>query len=495
MEAVLGSLMQKLDKKTQDNIKSITLMETAGKKMADIILKYYSPKSVLLLCGSGGNSGDALVVGRILLEKGIKVKAFIKSEIKNTDAKVNLELFKGDIINNLDELSSYDLIVDGLFGIGLSRELSNEYIDIINKVNNSGIDIVSLDIPSGIDSNNGLSYGAYIKASLLITVEYPKVGLFLNDGIASYKRLEIINIGIMHTNDTINILSIEQFRGLYKERMRNTNKGSFGKSSIVAGSINYPGASLLSYNALISFKMGVGYQNLYVISSLYNMYALVHPEIITNKLSEEDGHIKYNEEELNDIMKHSDSISIGMGMKVSSDLYNSIKYLLMNYDKTLIIDADGLNSLSKYGVDILANKKCKVILTPHLKEFERLSGYSVNEIKNDSINIAIEFARKYDITLVLKSQTTIITDGNRLSINISGNSGLAKAGSGDSLVGILSGICGYFKENDIFINACLASYMLGRIAEKAKEKLTEEAMTISEAVSFIPDVIKELKAA
>ena len=285
MEAVLGSLMQKLDKKTQDNIKSITLMETAGKKMADIILKYYSPKSVLLLCGSGGNSGDALVVGRILLEKGIKVKAFIKSEIKNTDAKVNLELFKGDIINNLDELSSYDLIVDGLFGIGLSRELSNEYIDIINKVNNSGIDIVSLDIPSGIDSNNGLSYGAYIKASLLITVEYPKVGLFLNDGIASYKKLEIINIGIMHTNDTINILSIEQFRGLYKERMRNTNKGSFGKSSIVAGSINYPGASLLSYNALISFKMGVGYQNLYVISSLYNMYALVHPEIITNKLS------------------------------------------------------------------------------------------------------------------------------------------------------------------------------------------------------------------
>jgi NAD(P)H-hydrate epimerase len=190
--------------------------------------------------------------------------------------------------------------------------------------------------------------------------------------------------------------------------------------------------------------MGVGYQNLYVISSLYNMYALVHPEIITNKLSEEDGHIKYNEEELNDIMKHSDSISIGMGMKVSSDLYNSIKYLLMNYDKTLIIDADGLNSLSKYGVDILANKKCKVILTPHLKEFERLSGYSVNEIKNDSINIAIEFARKYNITLVLKSQTTIITDGNRLSINISGNSGLAKAGSGDSLVGILSGICGYF---------------------------------------------------
>ena len=98
MEAVLGSLMQKLDKKTQDNIKSITLMETAGKKMSDIILKYYSPKSVLLLCGSGGNSGDALVVGRILLEKGIKVKAFIKSEIKNTDAKVNLELFKEDII-------------------------------------------------------------------------------------------------------------------------------------------------------------------------------------------------------------------------------------------------------------------------------------------------------------------------------------------------------------------------------------------------------------
>lgn len=494
MEAIYGSLMQELDRNTQKRIKSISLMEDAGVKMAEIVMDYCKPKNVLLLLGSGGNAGDALVLGRILLNNNINVSAYLFDEIKNNDAKVNYSLYKGNVLDDISDLSSYDLIIDGIFGIGLKRELSNKYIDLIDKVNNSGIKIVSLDMPSGIDSSNGISYGAYIKCDLLITVEYLKVGLFLNDGINSFKDVKVISIGIDKTNDVINIITKNDFKGIYDIRNRNTNKGSFGKASIIAGSSKYPGASLLSYQALASFKMGVGFQNLYVISSLYNMYALAHPEIITNKLSEIDGHIKYNETELDNIIKHSDSISIGMGMEVSIDLYNTIKYLLLNYDKTLIIDADGINSLALYGKDILLNKKCNVILTPHLKEFERLSNIEISNIKKDPIYYAKDFAYKYGVILILKSATSIITDGIKCMINISGNSGLAKAGSGDSLTGILTGNIAYFRKNDSFINACYSAYMLGRIAELGAKKFEEEALTISDAITYIPDVIKEIKA-
>ena len=332
MDIITGSLMQELDKKTQDSISSSILMDNAGNKMFNIILKYYpNTKNVLILAGSGGNAGDGFVIARLMEEININVAIYLSSDIKNETSKEKFLMLKNvSLVKSLDDLEKYDLIIDALFGIGLKRDLNNEYKSIISIANESMVDIVSLDIPSGIDSTSGISYGAFIKSKLLITVEYAKTGLFLNDGIDSFDKLEIIDVGICHTKDTIHLIQKEDFLSYYTKRLRNTNKGSFGKSSIIAGSVKYPGASLLSYQALASFKMGVGFQNLYLIPSLYNLYSLQHPEIITNKLDEIDGHIKYNEELLDNIIKHSDSISIGMGMEVSQDLYDTIKYLLIN---------------------------------------------------------------------------------------------------------------------------------------------------------------------
>ena len=491
MQAVTKDIMKKIDDETSINIPSIELMEMAGKGMYKIILKDYNPKNVLLVLGSGANAGDALVVGRYLLEKNINVSAYKIEEIKNQNAIINSNKYRGKIVNNIDD--NYDLIIDGIFGIGLNRDLNDDYINVINKINSLNIPIVSLDIPSGIDATTGISYKAFVKSDLCISVKYHKTGLFLDDGLDSYKKLDLVNIDIKDTNELIDILSIDDFKNVFQKRLRNTNKGSYGKASIIASSINYPGASKISYNALLAFKMGVGFTNLFVQEDVYNLYALANPEIITNKLKSIDGHIDYNESDLDLIIKRSDSISLGMGMTVSEELYKSIKYLLNNFKGRLLIDADGLNTISKYGIDILDNKKCEVILTPHLKEFERLTNISVLDIKKDILNISKKFAEKYNVTLVLKSSSTIITDGKRLCIQPEGSTALAKAGSGDSLSGVICGLLAYLKNEDIFKISSLGSFLLGYTAKVLSNKIPEENITISEIINEMPTVFKELK--
>ena len=491
MQAIIGEIMKKIDEESSINVSSYDLMEQAGSKMAEIIFKKYNPKNVLLVLGSGANAGDALVVGRYLLEKNINVDAYIINTIKNENSIKNLNKFKGKIVKKIDD--NYDLIIDGIFGIGLNRDLNDDYVSIINKINNLNIKIVSLDIPSGIDSTTGISYKAFIKSDLCISVKYHKTGLFLNDGLDSYSNLELVDLDIHDTNDLINIIELNDFKNIFPKRLRNTNKGTYGKASIIASSINYPGASKISYNALSAFKMGVGFANLFVPKSVYNIYAISNPEIIVNELDEIDGHIKFNKDNLNLIIRRSDSISIGMGMTISYDLYQSIDYLLKNYDKRLLIDADGLNTISKYGIDILKNKKCDVILTPHLKEFERLTNISLDEIKKDIFNIAKKFAKEYNVILILKSSSTIITDGNDISIQINGNTALAKAGSGDSLSGIASGLLAYLKNENIYNISKLASFILGMSADLLKKKKEEECITITEIINNFDQVFKLIK--
>ncbi len=491
MKAIEKDEMIFIDNETQKDIKSNILMYNAGIKMANVLLKYYNPKNVLLVLGSGGNAGDALVLGNDLIQKNINVDAYIITEIKNKDSMYYLNLFKGNIIKDIN-FDSYDLIIDGIFGVGLNRYLDKLYVDIINKINNSNKIIVSLDIPSGIDANNGISYNAFIKSNLCITVEYIKTGMLLDDGLDSYEKVEVINVGMIKPNRLIDIINIYDFKNIFPKRLNNSNKGTYKKASIIAGSTIYPGASLISYNSLLSFKMGVGFSNLFVPKELYEIYALRHPEIIVNKIESIDGHIKYSKDDLDLIMKRSDSISIGMGMDISIDLYESIKYLLNNYDKRLIIDADGINSLAKYGLDILKNKKCEVILTPHLKEFSRLLNIDVFNLKKDIINISLNFSKEYNVILILKSASTIITDGINISISNNGCSALAKAGSGDSLSGILTGLMAYLNY-DIYKISTLAVFMHSYAAKLATKDMPEEALTISEITNYIPKVIEEIK--
>lgn len=527
MKAIHADDMKLLDEMSQVNIKSIDLMEAAGKEMARVIMEDYNPSSAIIILGSGGNAGDGLVVGRYLIENGVKVDLFMLSSLKNDDAKSNYPRFKGQNRQNLPDLDEYGVIIDAILGNGLKTPLKEEYINVIRKINESKAIKVSLDVPSGLNSDNGISMGAFVEADLVITVEHPKTGFFLNDGM-NIKNIKVIKCGMLEpTCEMVHVNSIEDFRGIIPDRKRNSNKGSYGRSSIIAGSRSYPGASMISYSALMAFMSGVGYSSLYVPKSLYEIYALRHPEIIVNELSDNNGFISYNEQELDNIIHKSDSIAIGMGMGVEEDLYKTIKYLLLNYEKSLIIDADGLNTISKYGVDILNNHKCDVIITPHPKEFSRLFDIDVSDVLKDPIRITEKYASKYKITIILKGASSVISNGLSTSISINGTTGLAKGGSGDALSGILAGVCAYIKNacthayannnvcmrayaNNInvrdayanntnvrdayaynYICACLSTYILGRGAEISK--INDESITISDIIKEIPNVWMEIK--
>lgn len=491
MDVLCKDEIRRIDNLTQTEVKSYDLMEKAGYLMSLAILKHYTPKKVLLLVGSGGNGGDSLVVGRYLLDNGILVDAYLISEIKNEDSKRNLELFKGNIVKHID-FSSYDMIVDGILGNNQEKPLKDDLVDLVNQINISKCVKVSLDMPTGINTDNGLSLGSFIQSDLTLTVEYPKLGLYLNDGLSSYDKLEVIKIGLKKPKDIYHVNEENDFLGYLEKRTRNSNKQTFKRTSIIAGSLDYPGASLISYNALNAFMMGVGYTYLYVPKSLYEIYALRFPEIIVGKLSDNFGYIKFNKDELDKIMNTSDSIAIGMGMGISEDLYNVIKYILSNYTKKVIIDADGLNTISKYGVDILKNAKCEVIITPHPKEFSRLSGLSIGEIINNPIDVTKAFAKKYNICVLLKGASSIISDGIGVRISAFGNTALAKGGSGDALSGILAGVLASVNKKSIDA-ASLAAYILGMSAMLASKEESERTLTISKITKFIPSVIKNLE--
>lgn len=490
MKAITKSKMQEIDLYTQKNITpSIKLMEEAGMKIAEEVIKDYKFKRVLVLCGAKGNGGDGFVCARYLKNKGFDVECFLISNNLSEECMINIDLFNGIIYDTLPTLN-YDLIIDALIGIGLNKDLKDNYIEIINKVNESNINIVSIDIPSGIDSNSGISYKAFIKADTNYSVKYHKVGLFLNDGLDSYNKLKLIDINIINTIDLININELSDFYNILPKRLRNTNKSSYKRASIIAGSKMYAGASIISRNALNAFMMGIGYSKLYIPASLYDIYMLRYPEIILDTFKDNDGFISYDEKSLDKVINSSDSISIGMGMGVSFDLYKSIEYLLKNYTKTLIIDADALNSIAKYGVDILKTKKCNLIITPHIKEFSRLSGYETLDILKNMTTYAKEFANKYDLCIILKSSSSVISYKDNISINISGTTALAKGGSGDMLSGILTGVCAYLDE-DIYKLASLSSFILGKCAELSN--IPEEATTPKDITENIEKVIKLLK--
>lgn len=494
MEVILSSDMSNLDKYSQTITKSIDLMEEAGKNMASIIFDLYKDKKIVVVLGSGGNAGDGLVCARYLKNMGMNVSLFKTSEIKNNDSIINLNRNNCDFISNKADLNDCDVIIDAILGNGLKTPLKGNIASIIAYINSLNKKVVSLDIPSGISSYNGFSMGEYIKSNLCITVEYPKFGLYLNDGLNSYDELMVIKCGMQDPKELdlklIHLDDISDFKAPI--RLKNSNKGSYGKASIIAGSKDYSGASKISYTALESFMMGVGYQRLYVPQSLFDLYVLKYPEIIVGKLSDNNGYISYNEKELDDIIKSSDSIAIGMGMGISEELYKSLKYLLLNYNKRLIIDADALNTISKYGVEILNNHMCDIIITPHPKEFSRLINVEVDEILNEPIKYVSEFSKKYNVVVILKGATSIICDKDNITISNFGTTSLAKGGSGDALSGVICGAMAYLDLNTFDV-ARFSEMFAGLASKEAESDFEPEALSISMICKYYSNVWKKFK--
>lgn len=475
MEKVLTYAEMRLaDSYTMQNcgISSAELMHRAGLAIADEVEKAalkLNVKDVLVVCGTGNNGGDGYVCAEELRKRGFNVQIYAFDGNLSPDCARQKSLCKCAYSRHI----CGSIIVDCMFGTGFSREVSGEFKEVIEKINKSGAYIISADIPSGLNGDNGRICGSAVNADLTVAIGELKAGMFLGDGLDVCGAIVRRDIGIICPQTSfIEIYSCGDIAKFYPKRRRNSHKGTYGSANLIAGSDKYIGAAALGCEAAL--KSGCGYVKLTTTEKVRLSLAPRFPQVIF--CDEPDF--------------TSNAIAIGMGCGVSEKLYGTVKELLINYDGALVIDADGLNALSKFGADVLKDKKCKVILTPHVKEFSRLSGLTIDEILNDPITAAKAFALKYNVTIILKNAVSVITDGEAVALNVRGNTALSKGGSGDMLSGYL---CGTLARGIAPFDAAVCStYTLGVAAEIAGEQKTEYCATAKDILKNLHFSVKRL---
>lgn len=287
------------------------------------------------------------------------------------------------------------------------------------------------------------------------------------------------------------MLQSKDIQDIFPIRKSNTNKGDYGYVAIIGGCINYSGAVKLANMSLSALRSGCGVSKLIVSKSLSNIVAPYLLEQTLFLIDDMDSNMVFNQAQIDSALNKVKALAIGMGW--GNGPYNGqiLEYILDNYEIPVVIDADGLNILSKMDKNILNTTKCKVILTPHLKEFERLSGISIDKIEKDKNNIVKNFAKKYNVILLLKGPVTIISDGiNGLEVN-KGCPGMATAGSGDVLSGILVGLLGYNAPSVLTIAA--GAYIAGLAGEFAQKEINDISMIASDTVHHIPEAINKIR--
>ena len=452
-------------------VPSKELMQRAGQAIAEEVAKVASGGDVLVVCGAGNNGGDGYVCAQQLLRRGFRVKVYPVGGRPSEECEREKFKYTGKYAQTI----AGDVIVDCIFGTGLSREVSGEYAEVIRAINNSGAYVVSADIPSGMSGDSGMPLGVAVRADRTVTLGELKLGFALSQGFELCGAVVKRDIGITLPQDNYAcIYGDEDIRSFFPKRARNSHKGTFGTATLISGSAQYIGSAVLAVSAAL--KSGCGYVKAVCPDEVKAAIAPNYPQTVFSA-----------ECDLN-----SGAIAVGMGCGATQSLYDGICWLLRDYAGTLIIDADGLNALAQFGAGVLKDKKCNVIITPHAKEFARLTGKDVAEDLAAPVSCAQRFAREYGVTVALKGAGTVITDGGRTAINVRGCSALAKAGSGDMLSGFM---CGSIARGLApFEGAVCASYILGAASELSAGRLTEYCVTSADILSDIPAAIKNILA-
>ncbi len=478
----------------KQGVPSLVLMERAGEALACEAVKLAPTGKIACVCGGGNNGGDGFVCARLLREQDRQVDVVCYAEKFSNDCLINLQKWEavGGVKKLLD--GEYALIVDCLYGTGFRGSLQGKDEEIVKAVNarrRMGLKVLSADVPSGLCGNNGRALGTAVQADVTLCIGEVKTGTLLNDGLDFCGEVKRVDIGIClpDTGYAVETMAADICK-LLPMRKRNAHKGSFGRAAIVGGGIEYTGAAYLSAAACL--RSGVGYTLLYTPSQCLPYYILKSPELIL-KSSNEGGMYAFNEEIMASLLG-CDAVAFGMGMGVSNEVYKGIAYLLERYKGKLIIDADGLNSLAQSDKtqlkQLLLNKKCDVLLTPHVKEFSRLSSLSVEEILDNPIACAKQLAQEWKVNILLKNATTVITDGMRVSVNATGNSGQAKGGSGDVLSGLLAGLCASGLSG--YDSAVAGAWLAGKAAEYAEKDLGVYAMLPSDVIRYFGKAFAEI---
>ena len=481
IEVVSVNTMRESDKEKIKSFGSKELMFEAGKKLYE---SYEYKGKVGIVCGSGNNAGDGYVLASFLPNSII-----LRTSRKTSDDalfffnKLNNEVI---YIDESYDFSSYDIIVDCMFGTGFNKEVDEPYISIIENINKSKAFKISCDIPSGLNGDTGLAKTC-VKADLTVSIGFIKSGLLLNDGKNYTGKIINNNIGIDLVGNSYKLIEAKDIKNIFSKRNENANKKTFGYTALIGGSNEYSGAIKLSNLSYSALRSGCGIAKLYVPKSISDSIKPYMLESILVEVEDKDGHMIFSN--LFKDLSNMDSICIGMGWGSSDSYKDILKYILDNYKCPIIIDADGLNTLSKIS-DIKLSEN--VVLTPHLKEFSRLINKDILDIKEHLIEYAYEYAKNHNYcTILLKGPTTIITNGIEIYLVNKGTVGMSTAGSGDVLSGILAGILAYSKE-DLLLSVAAGAYVNGLAGELGVEELNEISLIARDTIINIPKAINKI---
>jgi len=491
-------------------IPGVVLMENAALRVADRIQQRWEGnlegKKVGILCGLGNNGGDGLAVARHLFQRGGLPMVFImgsREKIKG-DALINLNILERlpvDIsyVQTIEEwtekkvkLQGSHLLVDSLFGTGLSRRIEGIGAAMIEWMNASDIPVLSVDIPSGVDGRTGAIWGTAVMAEETVTFAFPKLGHFLYPGRDHTGMLYVEDISIppqLGERIQREILEDRDIKRFLPPRRTNTHKGNYGKLAVIAGSNGLVGAGAMT--AMAALRMGCGLVTLGVPESLLPVYETKLTEIMTFPLPDEGGSLGPDSmDAIHQLLLDKDCLAIGPGLGKKDGIFEILRNILETYDIPIVIDADGINHICQ-DMDVLERAKGEVILTPHPGEMARLTGRSIEEITRNPVEIAMEFAARWGITLILKGSTSIIAhrDG-RLTLNLTGNPGMATGGSGDVLTGIIAALlCQGLNAYDA---TRVASYIHGKAGDWSAAIKGEYALIAGDIIEGIPAALKEI---
>ncbi len=473
-------------------IPSLELMERAAASCVRIMeAEGLDLSDVCIVCGSGNNGGDGFAVARMLLAKGKKVEVVFagKKEKCTLDTARQMASFEnaGGTFRNTYREKEYTVVVDALFGVGLNREIGGNYLELIEKMNRGRALKVAVDIPSGVCAATGKILGAAFRADITITFQNEKLGLVLYPGQSYAGEIFPADIGIDNRKmeeDLKVAFALEpgDLKRYLPKREPDSHKGSYGRALIIAGSRGMAGAAYLSARA--AYMAGAGLVRLYTVEENRVILQQLLPEAVLTTYEE------FNEDELLSLLDWADVVGVGPGLGKSQTAREILFAVLKNVKRPCVIDADGLNLLAEQMELLDGYAGGSLIFTPHIKEMSRLTGRTAEELKQDRVRFLAEFTEKYPVTCVLKDARTCIGRKKRhMFVNLSGNAAMAKAGSGDVLTGIITGLLAQGMEP--YLGAVLGVYIHGLSGDSAKKEKGGYSVLARDLVKHIGNVLKE----
>lgn len=471
---------------------SLDWMERAAGGVDELLLMRYPQQRVLAVCGGGNNAGDGFALLRLLMQRGIECAGVLLSqrETLKGDAKTNFLRALENGVRFYDAISperiaQYDVLVDAMFGTGLSRNITGAYAEAITWMNASKKPIVAIDIPSGVDATSGAILGCAIQANETVTFQFYKRGQLLFPGRGCCGEM------ILHSltqepdlSGNVFLFQREDAANRLPKRPADAHKGKNGRALLCVGSFGYQGAALLSTAACL--RAGAGLTSAAVPGAVKLGFAAL-PEAMATAVNNSEDWDEAGCDCAKQLLPQKNAVCIGCGVGTGNIL--PLIRATVASGIPMVLDADALNQIATTR-ELLTHLHKGVILTPHPMEMSRLTGEPMEAILADPIGISRRYAQTWNCVVLLKGATSCISDGETVYLNTSGNAGLAKGGSGDVLSGLITGLLA--QGLGALDAACSGAFLLGAAADAALELLRERMLLSRDVIGVVEQTIERL---